>query len=545
MLDLPLGLVRTIGWVALVVLVASPAAAATEETTGLPEVPLQGLIQPSDTIEATGLVTVGTPGTMDTLLVHVGTGAARAGDHPVTFRHLYDDLSPGPARAGDQVVSTDRALFEIITYRYVVDVPPLVGLSQQVEEYRDVFYATNVHLSLDQLRPQAEMLAYDAATSDPTLHATMPDAECDLSNPGSVEPFSYPTTAGSQQGGWRVPSNENRLQAQCRLNGMEIKDAGVLAFYGIDLELTSNERDEIIRTGSFDEPVVDGVPIKTRVVQVLKVHRSEHALLASWAGPVEATVHSTDFTLVGTMKAPAAEGNLHWGPLETSGRLDPLAATGVFAYSWHPESNIALTGRTHDGPGIQSQTTADAPVDARWIVVASATFVGLLAGLAAWLLYSRIDASQLLEHPRRRDIQALVEADPGIEVGSVAQRLGMRRTKAMYHVHRLRQAGHLKLTRVRGRTALYVANAGHRGHEERLFLLRRVGYRDVYEAVRTEPGMTQERLSKRVGRSQPQTSRILRQLEAVGAVELMPHSYPRRYRVPPIDAIAPNAPNSQ
>ncbi|MFA5943088.1 MAG: winged helix-turn-helix transcriptional regulator [Candidatus Thermoplasmatota archaeon] len=85
----------------------------------------------------------------------------------------------------------------------------------------------------------------------------------------------------------------------------------------------------------------------------------------------------------------------------------------------------------------------------------AAVTVGIVSLIAAFLavawpslkvaipLFSRIEASRMLDHPLRRRVHDLVHEEPGIHPSQVAQRLGISSNTAIHHLNRLSGAGYL------------------------------------------------------------------------------------------------------
>lgn len=116
------------------------------------------------------------------------------------------------------------------------------------------------------------------------------------------------------------------------------------------------------------------------------------------------------------------------------------------------------------------------------------------------VLYTRIAREKILDHESRERLLAAIQASPGVAVADVADRVGLARNTAVYHIRRLESEG-LVTTQRQGRTRLcFVAgSARERTQADALATLRHETTRSMAQAIRTQPGLDQQSLCARFG----------------------------------------------
>lgn len=90
---------------------------------------------------------------------------------------------------------------------------------------------------------------------------------------------------------------------------------------------------------------------------------------------------------------------------------------------------------------------------------------GLLRGLVALGLFSRVQGRAVLEQETRRRIQGAIEADPGVRFSILRRRLGVGAGNLTYHLSRLEAEGLLRRHRHGTRLELYPPGAGMQGDQ--------------------------------------------------------------------------------
>jgi predicted transcriptional regulator len=154
------------------------------------------------------------------------------------------------------------------------------------------------------------------------------------------------------------------------------------------------------------------------------------------------------------------------------------------------------------------------------------TAVATLAALTllahgGWLgvLYARLRSSDLLAHPQRQRIYAMVQAQPGVHYRALVDALGMGRGATMYHLRVLERGRLLQQVRAPGYRRYYVSGAAPQASLAGLALLEGGSLRAVYDVVRTQPGISVSEVARRVQVSQPAAHKAIERLRAAGLVE--------------------------
>ncbi len=218
-------------------------------------------------------------------------------------------------------------------------------------------------------------------------------------------------------------------------------------------------------------------------------------------------------------------------------RVDESGAPrGRSAFTYDRPSYSPLFGSGGDDgrPGFQLAPQAmTRQVAGAWALPGAAAVAGLsfLAVLASALyyfwpalkgaglgLFSRTRDDELLEHPRRAQIQQLVQAEPGIHFQDLARRLNLGRGNLEHHLRKLVAAGLLSKVPSNGYTCYFPKGTVDRRLMAAAPLLRSEGGRAVLDAVREQPGRSGRELAAALGLSQSTVSYHLRRLEEAGLV---------------------------
>lgn len=181
--------------------------------------------------------------------------------------------------------------------------------------------------------------------------------------------------------------------------------------------------------------------------------------------------------------------------------LQPLPQGGQSDPGYHVAS-VAVTG-------IPSSAT-------RWVPepkeAAGIGFMGLVVGFLYWVwpklglvgLFSRLERGELLDHPARAKLVQIVEAQPGIHFHDLAQKAELANGTAVHHLRKLSDSGHLAVRRS-GRYTCYFPGGRVDPHTAAAApLLKSEGARQVLEAVRGKPGMSNLEVAQATG-LQPST----------------------------------------
>ncbi len=133
----------------------------------------------------------------------------------------------------------------------------------------------------------------------------------------------------------------------------------------------------------------------------------------------------------------------------------------------------------------QAKTTAT--------VSAAATLIGLLAYLLLPAkfglgLFSRIGDGQVLEHPLRAQIAALVEAEPGIHFQEIVRRLDAGRGTTEHHLRKLLSASVVTAQVSQGFTCYFPKGKVDRHLMAAAPVLKSDGARQVLQCIQEQPG---------------------------------------------------------
>lgn len=311
------------------------------------------------------------------------------------------------------------------------------------------------------------------------------------------------------------------LAARCDVRSLQV-DAPpmimvlgtVVRFQGFDvedgLERTVEVATGLFRTASPTSPVTDDLVL--RYLYILPQEGGRLAFDTGGAGNQTLRLRSTVFTTFGGLTLPAAPGFIAWGPANHTPAPE-LSVEGTFVLRSPVVGQIDVDGVALQAP-TSTRSMADAPLTAAASTVLASLGVGLLTGALRplWSLFTRITRSRALDHENRRAVHAIIQADPGIGLHEIADRLGIPRSTVVYHVRVLRQQGLIVSHRFSRRQALFPTEITSGHAAERVFRLRDPRYRRLIELLEKEPRLHQVELARRLGLSQPQVSRLLRAL---------------------------------
>lgn len=447
-----------------------------------------------------------------------GVSLAVGGGDPTILAHLaaFEDPTTVP------LLAADRLHLRLVRYEHLpVSVPASAVFNRtRVQSDDDVHSA---QLAISRLRNHPQLLVDPARAERGNAPLEASGADCTIERAvarhglefPAADNESHPAAATQRTPGPRV------LAAECEA-GLRLERHGPVAFYGMDLRLTSNERAETYRTGTFEEEVLPGSGMYVRVTQVL------HAVSSgmSWNLTLEENpslrIHAEGIYVVGDLSIPRADGWRQWGSDERDGSLEPVAAAGVFRVVAGRERSLGMAGTTWEGPPNAGRVPV--PVDAAGganlpLILAGAAACGAFSVGLLWLLFARLRPDRVLGHPRRRRILEFIERQPGVEAAAVARALAIPWSNAVHHLRVLDREGQVHIRRIRGRTALFTRDPGWRGHEEQWALLRRPALRALHDLLLRHPGLDQAALQRELGARQPQVSKLLARLQTTRLVE--------------------------
>lgn len=157
--------------------------------------------------------------------------------------------------------------------------------------------------------------------------------------------------------------------------------------------------------------------------------------------------------------------------------------------------------------------------------------VGVLAGLVYWLwplakstlpfgLFSRVERAGALDQPRRSELAALVEANPGIHFQEIVRRTGWGHGTVEHHLRKLVEVGVVAHQAGNGYDCYFAKGAIDRRLMAAVPVLKADGARRILEAVVTQPGTSALNVSGRAGLDPGTVSYHLRRLADAGLVEI-------------------------
>jgi DNA-binding transcriptional ArsR family regulator len=190
------------------------------------------------------------------------------------------------------------------------------------------------------------------------------------------------------------------------------------------------------------------------------------------------------------------------------------------------------------GIAVEPRASVTAPVHVQGIQAmgmlaspAGATSVGLVSLLAAvayylapllksggMTLFSRVQGPALLEHPARRRIVELVEAEPGLHYQELVRRLGIGQGATEHHLRKLAEAGLVVRRRGTGFTC-YFPPGRHEAAARAAPALKSDGARRILHQIRARPGLSAKEVAASTGLDPATVSHHLHRLQEAGLVE--------------------------
>lgn len=388
---------------------------------------------------------------------------------------------------------------------------------------------TNLVLNLTAMDSAAQLLLVGLART-PNYDIRAAGTACDVRHAAPGEHPTFPSDPKAPGVAWNRAAESFPLVAECDVGAVQANST-MLFVYGVDLWLVDDvdPEGELIKTGTFRERDEYGLERTVTRIMTLEPGGDPYSIDLPHAGSLK--LIAREFVNAGTVSVGAAVGNMTWGNSQTNGTVEPFEADGALTLRWSADSYIGIEGTTLNGPASQEAAgtfVATNPALAVGLVtVASAAIVAWLF----WVLFSKIAPDRVLDHPRRVAILDYVRSEPGVETNTVCRSLGLHWMAAQHHIRTLQRAGHISLSRVGGRTALFAAKAGFRGQEIRVALMRREATRRLLGVLRESPGLDQAGLAARLGLSRQGVSKALVGLVGAGLVREVDGTPARRYFV--------------
>lgn len=162
----------------------------------------------------------------------------------------------------------------------------------------------------------------------------------------------------------------------------------------------------------------------------------------------------------------------------------------------------------------EDEHAGDLPGLAGLAVVSGSVLVGLGAR-AAWGVYSRFDAEEVVEHPMRARLLDAVQARPGVRLPDLAEALDANRDTLAYHARMLERHELLAQAAVSTGTVLYPRGHPAAPHAETLALNRAP---DALAHLVEAPGASVTELAEALGVAKGRASELAAALEDSGLV---------------------------
>ncbi|HEX9817041.1 MAG TPA: winged helix-turn-helix transcriptional regulator, partial [Candidatus Thermoplasmatota archaeon] len=128
-------------------------------------------------------------------------------------------------------------------------------------------------------------------------------------------------------------------------------------------------------------------------------------------------------------------------------------------------------------------------------------------------LFSRLDRDSAVDHPRRQELLAAVEASPGISLNELGRRTEIPKGALTHHLRVLERLGLLTSRRERIWTRFFPPH-----HVRRKIAIVTTRQEDVTQLLSREPGLSQTDLATRLGLQRKAAQYHLDRLEQAGVV---------------------------
>lgn len=209
---------------------------------------------------------------------------------------------------------------------------------------------------------------------------------------------------------------------------------------------------------------------------------------------------------------------------------------------------------TTGDPGYSVQSTAVQglpPAASAWLPApkeaASVTFLGVAVGFLYWIwpklgimgLFSRLERGELLDHPARAKLVQIVESQPGIHFHELAQKAELANGTAVHHLRKLSDSGHINVRRSGRYTCYFPTGRVDASAALAAPLLKSDGARQVMDAVRAKPGMSNLELAQATGLQPSTVNYHVQRLSQAGLLATLRDG--RSVRLHPGTGFAPDA----
>jgi DNA-binding transcriptional ArsR family regulator len=150
-------------------------------------------------------------------------------------------------------------------------------------------------------------------------------------------------------------------------------------------------------------------------------------------------------------------------------------------------------------------------------------FFALAMGFLYWIwpkltvvgLFSRVHGQAVLEHPARQNLLQIVEAQPGIHLKEIGRRSKLANGALQHHLDKLKESGMVVARPMGGYTCYFPRGARI---DPSAPVLKSLGARQVFEAVRRQPGLSSLELANLTGLQPSTVNYHVQRLTSAGLV---------------------------
>lgn len=169
-----------------------------------------------------------------------------------------------------------------------------------------------------------------------------------------------------------------------------------------------------------------------------------------------------------------------------------------------------------------------------WGLTAGSVGLAALAGLAYYLGVGglrHIDKDNVLEHPLREQLLAVLREEPGLHLRELASRHDTAVTNTQWHLRKLEMAGLVRTQKVAGRRLYYPTAGGVSTRQEALqnAATSNSNAAAIYEFIQYAAGCNQRTLADELGMNPGTVRWHLRKLEEASLIRSVPEGSQTKY----------------
>jgi DNA-binding transcriptional ArsR family regulator len=189
-----------------------------------------------------------------------------------------------------------------------------------------------------------------------------------------------------------------------------------------------------------------------------------------------------------------------WSPVDAEASADVQADSSPDESGDEAGTRSATT--VNSGPAWSQEAAVAAGFVALLGAAAASwtTLKGLVAqGLAGAIpMFSRLDRDEVLDNETRQAIYDAIQDDPGLCTSEICDRVDAAWGTAVYHLKVL-EDNHFVVSMKHGRHRRFFENGGkHKGEKEAVATLQNETTAEIYDTIRSDPGLPQKEIADRV-----------------------------------------------